>query len=170
MSSGMALYGIESELAQAGEEVRACLETGEEPGEGLLMRLAELAAMERTKADALAGFLVSLKADAEACADLARRQGERADRLLRARKRLDGYVLQVLAAAGKDKVRGVHHTLRVANSPVRLEVEEEERVPARFLVIQPPTLDRKAIKAALERGEEVPGTRLARSQHLRVET
>lgn len=170
MSTDLTLYGIEVELARIGEEVLAALDSGDTPDEGLLMQLAEWTAMERGKADAAAAFMLSLKADAERCEDLARRQRERADRLSSARKRLDQYVIQVLGSAGRDKVRGTHHTLRVCDSPLRMEVEDESELPLDVMHQPPPVPDKDEIRRRLAAGQDVPGARLVRGKHLRIDT
>ena len=167
--TSLALWEVEAEMARTSEAIQAATDAGEEPPEEALAEFARYAAMERTKADAVAAFLVQLKADAEQCEEYAARQRERADRLMAARKKLDRYVIACLQAAGKDKVRGVHFTLRVARSAERLVIEDEGELPLDLMKQPPPVPDGAAIKARLQAGEEVPGAWLARGEHLRVD-
>lgn len=167
----VALYDIEQALAVVADEIQLAIDAGQEPPPEALERLAAWVTMERHKADGAAAFLTHLRADAERCEELAARQKERAARLMRARKKVEEHIILVLTAAGRDSVRGVHHNIRIQASPEKLEIEDENELPVEFLETHTTTsVNRDAVKAALKRGEEVPGARITRGRHLRVET
>jgi len=46
-------------------------------------------------------------------------------------------------------------------SPPRVEITDEAAIPAVFKVQPPPTVDKRAIAAALKSGEPVPGVSLS---------
>lgn len=51
-------------------------------------------------------------------------------------------------------------TLSLSERAPGVEVEDESQIPARYFAMKP-VLDRRALKAALEAGESVPGARLS---------
>lgn len=164
-----ALWKIESEVALRAAEVQQMLDNGEEPSDEQLASLAHVVAMGKAKADALGFFVLGLMADAESCENLARRQKERADRMLRTRKRLDAYVLSVLEEHGHEKVVGVHFTLRAQRSPLHVEVTDEQAIPEDLMRRPPPYPDKGAIQQRINAGQDVPGARLVRGKHLRID-
>jgi hypothetical protein len=58
------------------------------------------------------------------------------------------------------KVEAEDFTLSLRQGPPRLEVTDQDQVPAEFFVPQPPRLDRSGLTSALKRGDVIPGTTL----------
>lgn len=54
-------------------------------------------------------------------------------------------------------------TLSVRASPPRVEITDEKAIPSLYLNQPPPTVDKKAVSAALKSGEAVPGAVLSNS-------
>lgn len=52
-------------------------------------------------------------------------------------------------------------TITLAERGPVCEIEDESAVPSKFFVATAPKLDKKAVKAALDAGEDVPGARLS---------
>lgn len=68
---------------------------------------------------------------------------------------------------GIRKVEGLEFSFTVKKNPARVEIVDEARIPAEFISYKS-TIDRVAIKSALEAGKEVPGAKLVQSTHLDV--
>jgi Siphovirus Gp157 len=115
--------------------------------------------------------LAAFEAAEMAAAAEMKRLAARKDRLVRQRERLEGYVIGVLTAAGVKKFDGFTSTLTAQANPASVVIEVAAMLPAEFLR-QPkpmppdPAPDKVAIKAALGRGEFVPGCRLAQTVRL----
>jgi hypothetical protein len=115
--------------------------------------------------------LAAFEAGELAAAAEMKRLAARKDRLARQRERLEGYVIGVLAGAGVKKFDGLTSTLTARANPVSVMIEGSAVLPAEFLrqpkpVPPEPAPDKVAIKAALGRGEFVPGCRLAQTMRL----
>jgi len=125
----------------------------------------------REKIDRTASVLAAFEAGELAAAAEMKRLATRKDRLARQRERLEGYVIGVLAAAGVKKFDGFTSTLTARANPVSVVIDVAAVLPAEFLrlpkpVPPDPAPDKIAIKAALGRGEFVPGCRLAQTMRL----
>jgi hypothetical protein len=62
------------------------------------------------------------------------------------------------------KVQTADFTLSLRQGPPRLDVVDQEKVPAEYLVPQPPRLDRSGLIGALKRGDVIPGAVLIDGQ------
>ena len=62
------------------------------------------------------------------------------------------------------KMQTADFTLSLRQSPPRLDVVDQEKVPPEFLVAQPPRLDRTGLIGALKRGDVIPGAVLVEGQ------
>lgn len=67
---------------------------------------------------------------------------------------------QALLALERRALERPAATLTLNERAPAVEVEDESQIPTRFFAMKP-VLDRRAVKAALEAGEEVPGARLS---------
>lgn len=68
---------------------------------------------------------------------------------------------------GIKKFEGQEFTFAVRQNPPRVQIVNEQAIPPEF-VSYTPTIDRAAIKNALEDGKEVPGAELVQSTRLDV--
>ena len=60
-------------------------------------------------------------------------------------------------------------TLSLRQGPPRLEVTDQDKLPAEYLIEQPPKVDRSGLINALKRGDIIPGTVLvAGEMHVAV--
>jgi hypothetical protein len=62
------------------------------------------------------------------------------------------------------KMQTADFTLSLRQGPPRLDVLDQEKVPAEYLVPQPPRLDRSALIGALKRGDVIQGAVLVEGQ------
>jgi hypothetical protein len=125
----------------------------------------------REKIDRTASVLAALEAAELAAAAEMKRLATRKDRMVRQRERLENYVIGVLATAGVRKFDGFTSTLTARANPASVVIEAATLLPVEFLrlpkpVPPDPAPDKVAIKAALGRGEFVPGCRLAQTMRL----
>ena len=67
------------------------------------------------------------------------------------------------------EIKNVETTLfkvKFAKNPKRVEISDMAEIPFQYYVPQPPTVDKKAIKKALEEGQEVEGATLVQDERL----
>jgi len=86
--------------------------------------------------------------------------GERRERLTRRKETLSALVEQAMLSTELTSLRLPGATLSVVRRPRSLEIVQEADIPARFWVLpEPPAprLDRKALLAALNDAQDVPG-------------
>ena len=62
------------------------------------------------------------------------------------------------------KMQTADFTLSLRQGPPRLDVVDQDKVPAEYLVPQPPRLDRAGLIGALKRGDIIPGAVLVEGQ------
>lgn len=85
--------------------------------------------------------------------------------------KLREYLLINMIAADIERIEGPLMTISIRNNPEAVDVFDGLQVPAAFMrqpETPPPVADKVAIKAALKKGDDVPGCRLTRSQKLVV--
>ena len=82
---------------------------------------------------------------------------------------LQNYVLTNMKAIGKDKVECALFKVSVRNNPASVVVDESAVVPKEFVVTKvTESVDKKALKTALEEGLVVEGVSLVRSNSLSI--
>jgi len=72
-----------------------------------------------------------------------------------------GIILMAMDRAGLHTIRSPLGTLSVRDVKPKLVVTDEAKIPARFWKPAEPTLDRAAVKAALDANETIPGATLS---------
>jgi hypothetical protein len=73
-------------------------------------------------------------------------------------------VAYALGAAGLGKLKAVDFTVSLSEGAFRLQIADEHEIPERFLVPQPPKINRTAVSEALKAGEAVTGASLVQGQ------
>ena len=166
MTNLPSLYGISTALAEL-------IADDDTPWEQAQEKLDVLLPALQHKVSALVHVI-------EYHADLARAIKDREKRIAEARKaleaktaRLEQYLLQGMLRAEvheiADETTGVR--VRVRQNPPSVQVDDEAAIPPEYMV-QPeppaPHPDKKAIAAAIKRGEEVPGCSLKSTSRLEI--
>lgn len=121
------------------------------------------------KVDAVAAMVRMHEADAERFAEEERFFArKRAAAEARARW-LKDYLRRALESAGEKKVKGERFTVAIHASPpsVALLVDDPQQLPEVFRRVRV-EVDKSAIKAALEAGQELEFAELRRSNHVRI--
>lgn len=72
-----------------------------------------------------------------------------------------GIILMAMDKAGLQTIKSPLGTMSVRPTPAKLVVKDEAVIPAKFWKPSDPTLDKKALKDALDANETVPGATLS---------
>lgn len=112
----------------------------------------------------LEAFADTVKAEADAMADRAKRVRNRADAVKK-------YLHQCMNLAGVQKIEHPQFTISIRKNPASVQIDGVDLIPAEFMCTPeppPPAPDKKAIKAAIEAGKDVPGASLVRGESLQI--
>lgn len=146
-------------------------------------KLADMDLDDQTVADTLEGMSGELEVKAVSVAMMARNfeataaaikdaeaQMEKRRKAFEARAQwLRRYLLESMQHAGIKRIECPEFSLAVRDNPASVDVFEPALVPAAFMRQPdppPPGPDKRAIKAALDTGSDVPGCRLTKTQRL----
>jgi hypothetical protein len=149
------------------------------------MAAAEVRGEFRQKAVGIALLLQEWKAEASAVQAEADRLAARASAVNNRHARLKEYLFGEMQATGLTSIKGDLVSLRIQSSPMAVAIPDPLALPSNFVRTTlmmptnavPETLleyvtseapDKKAIKVALDAGDEVPGATLHQGQHLVV--
>lgn len=148
------------QLAETDEEALAILEEQLELEGELARKLERLHAVHRR-----------MSAEAALLREEEQRLAGRRQRIQRAEGRVRELAYMALCAhrelCGESRVVTPTITARLQRSPARLVAPEDPEQWPEAYVTHTPQLDRRALRAALMSGDEVPGCRLEQSEHLR---
>lgn len=119
------------------------------------------------KRDKLGNCLVWLDGQSEL---LRAKEKQLADRRRRFEKFADALrssLHQQMVEWGVRKVEGQEFSFTVKKNPPKVDVTDEQAIPAEFISWNP-VIDKAAIRIALDDGKEVPGAELAQSTRLEI--
>lgn len=163
------LWDIEQGLLAIAFKIEECEEAGVEPTPEVLAELNLWVLREKDKADAIGCLLSELQAEAGAIQEQARKLAARAARRENTRRRIMNHVLLVMQGSGLMRLEGRLATLRRQKNPASVAIDDESLIPASCKTTPEPVVSKTLIKAAIEKGESVPGARLVTDgEHLRV--
>lgn len=103
-------------------------------------------------------------------AEIERLQALRLEREVRV-KSLHGYVQWTLEQVGQSAWHDTLHTIRIKRNPPKVVVESESLVPAEYRKVEVKTvesIDKKAIKQAIESGVPVDGCKLIQEYRMEI--
>ena len=172
----MTLYEINAQFAEAielyenGVDGIVDTETGEV--KSLADVLAELNMSREEKIENTVRYIKNLRADSESARAEAANLIERADRFDKKAEQLESYLLSQLGACKKLETPLYTLKVRVSKSTCCPTDEEAiQRLPEGFWNIKTTvkvTPDKKAIKAALEKGEKLEGCSIIENKRLSI--
>jgi len=117
------------------------------------------------------GFVIrNLEASAEAIDNAIVQMEARAQAMKKRAEALRARLKQGMEIAGVSELSCPYFAMKIKKNPPSVEVWDENQVPESFWVQPPPPakrIDKKAIKAALDAGQDVPGAKA--SQGTRIE-
>lgn len=114
--------------------------------------------------EAVEWTIQSIAEDGEMIAGIKARQkilSERLGRLEYREEKKRQLILETLQRIGSEKIMHPEFTVYRQKGRSRVEIVEEEKLPAKYLVIQPSRPDKKLIKEDLDKGLAVPGAELS---------
>jgi F420-dependent methylenetetrahydromethanopterin dehydrogenase len=158
-------------LAQQYRELEALVDSDEVPAEVILDTLEGIKGEFEDKAVAVAQMVLTLKAQSEAVAAVAKAQAERAARIEKRMESLKHYLLLQLQVVGRERIETDELVIRRQNNPPSVYVTNEYAVPKEYWVqppAPPPRIDKLAIKEAIEAGVDVDGCFLEKGEHVRI--
>jgi hypothetical protein len=119
------------------------------------------------KRDKLGNCLVWLDGQADLLREKEQQLAARRHRFEKFSDALRSSLHQQMLDWGIKKVEGQEFSFTVKKNPARVEILEEEKIPPEY-VSYTATIDKAAIKCALEEGSQVPGAELVQSTRLDV--
>lgn len=157
--SELTLYEISTDLVALLDTVDLC-ETPEKRAE-CEAEIDRTMKLQLKKVDDFNRYLTHLENQAALCDKEADRIKTLQRVLERYVERLEAYAVHVMEELNVKKLEGDTSQLRLRHNAPAVEITNEEQVPDKFKIIVPHvSLDRQAIKKALNAGEEVPGADL----------
>lgn len=130
--------------------------------------LEELDAMRSEKLDGITCYIKSLEADAKALKDEEQALAARRKQKEKKAESLRNYVLSSMLKSGEKKLETIHGVYSTRKS-TRCIIANESIVPDAYKTFETILkVDKKAITAAIKRGEEVPGADLATFESLQL--
>jgi hypothetical protein len=149
------------EIASQYRELERLADSEELAPEFIADTLESLSGDFEQKTIAVAKFILSLEANAEAIEKAADAMALRAARIAKRAESIRHYLLlQFQIVDWRKKIEADDIVIARRNNPVAVQVLDESSVPASFWVQpEPPPkrIDKKAVKEALQSGAEVPG-------------
>lgn len=123
------------------------------------------------KATNVAFFARNLEALSASIKDAEAQMAARRTALDNRARRLRAYLLNCMQLAGVQKIESTHFRIAQRENPSAVVINEPGLIPSAYLRQPdppPPTPDKAEIKAAIQRGEEVPGAHLVRGVRLEI--
>lgn len=145
-----AVRALRESLAAMGHDDEALL-TDSIEGETRLFEIVDSLLVEMTETRGLVGGVEAVI-------------GELENRRLRLQRRLDSYrtvIEQAMMVAELEKIERPAATLSLTRRPPKVEITEEADIPVEFWKPSAPSLDKKALGAALKDGRPIPGACLS---------
>lgn len=161
----MKLYEISNEYRDLKEYLE---ENPEDTIEDISEIFANLEEEFEAKAENIAMVLSEYKSEADALKFEIDRLTARKKTCENAAERLKGYLEQEMIHTGKTKFKTAKFSFNVQNNPESVNILDESVIPHRYLIAQPPKIDKATIKSDLKLGMKIDGCELTQSQGLRI--
>jgi hypothetical protein len=121
------------------------------------------------KASNIAQYVAVLDGQVDIFKAEEKRLSERRRAIENHQKRIKEYIKLNMESLGIDSLDAGTFTIKLQNNPEALNVTDENKLPARFIITETITKpDNAAIKAALKNGDTVPGAELTRGRSVRI--
>lgn len=160
MPNSLTLYQAEDDLKTWVDTLEAA-STDEERVE-ITTRLSDYLSAAVEKRDRFCAFLAHLESQVELCRAEEKRIAEHRRVFEALQERLENYAIRTMEDLGVKKLEGATSVLKLYGKPPSVLITDPAEIPARFIVekiVRDP--DKKAIKAAIDAGEDVPGATLS---------
>ena len=123
------------------------------------------------KAEGYAKVMRQLEADAAACEAESKRLRNKKQTIENNIKRMKAALQMAMEATGKRKFKTPLFSFNIQKNPASVVMDEQyiENIPERFLVRKDPEINRKAIRDAINAGEDLEGlAHLEQTESLRI--
>jgi hypothetical protein len=123
------------------------------------------------KATNVAMFVRNLEASAEQIKAAESAMATRRKAIESRAESVRGYLKMQMERTGITKIECAYFKLAIRENPPAVVIDAESQIPAEFLKTPeppPPSLDRKAIAAAIKAGREVTGAHMERATRLEI--
>lgn len=159
-----------STLYEINEQILRCVKDGDmvvDTETGEVIDAAALDALQMARDEKLTNigkWILDLKADAKAIREREISLAERRKAKENKAEQLMDYMNMILAGK-KFECADFKASYRKSQA---VEVTDAEKIPAPYLIIQEPKVDKAGVKKALKAGEEVPGAKLVERNNLSI--
>lgn len=159
-----------STLYEINEQILRCVKDGDmvvDTETGEVIDAAALDSLQMAREEKLTNigkWILDLKADAKAIREREISLAERRKAKENKAEQLMDYMNMILAGK-KFECADFKASYRKSQA---VEVTDAEKIPAPYLIIQEPKVDKAGIKKALKAGEEVPGAKLVERNNLSI--
>lgn len=131
-------------------------------------KLAEFLGGAMEKRDKLAEFIHRLQSEAGFLRTREKLLADRRHAIEGLAKMFESSIQVTMETKGIKSITGLESRFLLKRNPPKVEITNEEEIPAAY-INYPPTIDRRGIADALAEGKEVPGARIADpTNHLEV--
>lgn len=109
----------------------------------------------------VAAYFQNLEADVEAMKSAEQRIAQRRKAIENRVRQMKDYLQRNMEESGITEISCPEFTVKLGKNPASVEVYEESSLPEKYVVTKTTTQpDKKALKEAIQAGEDVPGARL----------
>ena len=161
-------------LYEISNQLRALEQLGESddlPAEVIHDTLEALEGDFEAKAVQVAKFIMALEANADAVTEAAKAMARRADRIANRAASIRSYLQFHMQGLQKKRIESPDLVIARRENPPAVIVTEHAVIPEKYFVQPPPLaprLDKKALKAAIDAGEQIDGVYVERSERLEI--
>lgn len=159
------LYVVASEYQRAAEQL-ADLDL---PPEVVADTLEGMSGDLELKATNVAMFVRNLESTVEQINAATKAMQQRAEAIERRAERIRDYLKDNMIRAGISSIACPYFKLTIASNPAAVVIDDAGKIPSElyaYPAAPPPQPDKRAIKAAIEAGQDVQGAHLERGQRL----
>ena len=163
-----------STLYQLTDDYLTLLEMAEDPDmdeQALMDTMEGIEGEIEIKAENYAKVIRTLEGDAAACDAESKRLRNKKQTIENNIKRMKAALQMAMEVTGKRKFKTPLFSFNIQKNPAAVVVDEQyiENIPERFLVRKDPEINRKAIKDAINAGEDLEGlAHLEQTESLRI--
>lgn len=167
MNSALKLYEISNQF----QSLELLGESDDLPAEVIADTLEALEGDFDAKAVQVAKFILSLEANGQATLAAAKALTERALRIAKRAESIRAYLQFHCQALKRRRIEAPDLVIALRANPPSVVITDEHAVPAQFWVqpeAPPKRIDKKAIKAAIDKGERVDGAYVEAGERLDI--
>lgn len=141
---------------------------GETPPEAIADTLEAIGGEIEIKAENSAVIMQELKAEAEKLDAEIKRLTARKKTLEINADAIKERLYNAMKATGKEKFKTTLFSFTIGKNPVKLVIDDAEKIPKKYLIPQPAKVDNAALKEELKAGKKCRYAHLEQSESLRI--